>query len=48
VGVRVSPAQQKAIPLQEYAFHGEWNYAVHCGPIPESVRDKTITLEPIK
>ena len=47
-GVRVSPAQQRAIPLQKYAFHGEWNYVVHCGPIPESLRDKAITLEPIK
>jgi hypothetical protein len=23
-GVRVPPPQQKAIPLQRYAFHGEW------------------------
>jgi hypothetical protein len=44
-GVRIPPAQRKAIPLQKYAFHGEWNYVIHCGPIPESVRNKEITLK---
>jgi hypothetical protein len=47
-GVKVSPEQQKAIPLQRYAFHGEWNYVVHCGPITESLRHKAIALETIK
>jgi hypothetical protein len=47
-GVRIPPAQQKAIPLQRYAFHGEWNYVIHCGPIPESVRNKEILLEPTR
>jgi hypothetical protein len=41
-GVRIPPAQQKAIPLQRYAFHGEWNYIIHSGPISESVRSKEI------
>ncbi len=45
-GVRIPPAQQKAIPLQRYAFHGEWNYTIHSRPIPESVRNKEILLEP--
>jgi hypothetical protein len=47
-GVRISAVEQKAIPLQRYAFHGEWNYLVHCGPISESVRNKTIALESTK
>ncbi|SRR6266550_7365019 len=47
-GVRIPPAQQQAIPLQKYAFHGEWNYNIHSGPIPESVRNKEILLEPTK
>jgi Rhodopirellula transposase DDE domain len=44
-GVRIPPAQQKAIPLQRYAFHGEWNYIIHSGPIPKSVRSKEILCE---
>jgi hypothetical protein len=47
-GVRVPPADQKAIPLQRYAFHGEWNYVIHCGPIPESVQNTEILLKPTK
>jgi hypothetical protein len=47
-GVKVSPAEQKAVPLQRFAFHGEWNYRIHCGPIPESVQDKTIDLKTTK
>ncbi len=47
-GVRIPTAAQKAIRLQRYAFHGEWNYVVHCGPIPESVRNKEILLESTK
>jgi Rhodopirellula transposase DDE domain len=47
-GVKVSAAEQKAIPLQKYAFHGEWNYTIHPGPISESLRNKTITFEPTK
>ena len=27
-GVRVSDAQMKAVPVQRYAFHGEWNYII--------------------
>jgi hypothetical protein len=45
-GIRVSDAQIKAVPVQRYAFHGEWNYVVHPGPIPETIRDKTIDLKP--
>jgi hypothetical protein len=48
IGVRVPPAEQKAIPLQRYAFHGEWNYVIHCGPIPESVRNTEILLKSTK
>ncbi|GIH21635.1 hypothetical protein Raf01_98070 [Rugosimonospora africana] len=47
-GVKVSPAEQKAVPLQRFTFHGEWNYRIHCGPIPESVLSKTIDLKPTK
>lgn len=43
-GVRISDALMKTIPVQRYAFHGEWNYVIHSGPITESVRNKTISL----
>jgi DDE family transposase len=45
-GIRVSDAQIKAVPVQRYAFHGEWNYVIHPGPIPETLRNRTIKLEP--
>jgi len=45
-GIRVSDAQIKAVPLQRYTFHGEWNYIIHPGPIPETDRDTTINLKP--
>jgi hypothetical protein len=48
IGVKVSLAEQKAVPLQRFTFHGEWNYRLHCGPIPESMQNKTIDLEPTK
>jgi hypothetical protein len=43
-GVRISDAQIKAVPVQRYAFHGEWNYVIHPGPIPESLQNQTIIL----
>jgi hypothetical protein len=45
-GVKVTDAQMKAIPLQRHAFHGEWNYVVHSGPVSESVRNQTIDIKP--
>jgi hypothetical protein len=43
-GVRVSDAQIKTVPVQRYAFHGEWNYVIHPGPIPETLQNQTISL----
>jgi len=43
-GIRISDTQMTAVPVQRYAFHGEWNYVIHPGPIPETVRNKTINL----
>ena len=43
-GIRISDAQMKAVPVQRYAFHGEWNYVIHPGPISETVRNQTISL----
>jgi hypothetical protein len=34
--LKVSNAQMKAVPITRQAFHGEWNYCVHSGPIPET------------
>jgi hypothetical protein len=45
-GVKISDAEMKAVPISRHAFHGEWNYVIHSGPLSESVQDKTIT--PIK
>jgi hypothetical protein len=45
IGVKVTDAQMKAIPLQRHAFHGEWNYLVHPGPITEALKNQTITME---
>jgi hypothetical protein len=47
-GVKVSAAEQKAVPLQRFAFHGEWNYRIHCGLISDSLRNKTIDLKTTK
>jgi Rhodopirellula transposase DDE domain len=41
--VKVSNAQMRAVPLTRQAFHGEWNYTVHCGPIPEPAQNKGIS-----
>jgi Rhodopirellula transposase DDE domain len=45
-GVKVSDAQMKAVPISRHAFHGEWNYVIHSGPLSESVQGTTI--RPIK
>jgi DDE family transposase len=45
-GVKVTDAQMKAIPLQRHGFHGEWNYVIHSGPIPESLLNQTIDIKP--
>jgi Rhodopirellula transposase DDE domain len=47
-GVKVPAAVRKAIPVQRYAFHGEWNYTIHSGPIPETVRNNLISFKPTK
>jgi hypothetical protein len=47
-GVKITDAQMKTIPLQRHAFHGEWNYLVHPGPVAESLRNQTISLEAAK
>jgi hypothetical protein len=43
-GVKISDAQMRALPVQRYAFHGEWNYVVHSGPTSEFVQNQTISL----
>jgi hypothetical protein len=40
-GVEISDAQLKAVPLTRHQFHGEWNYTVHCGPVPNILQNKT-------
>jgi hypothetical protein len=40
-GVKISDAQLRAVPLTRQQFHGEWNYVVHCGPIPDALQNKT-------
>jgi Rhodopirellula transposase DDE domain len=42
IGVRVSTAEMKAVPVTRHDFHGEWNYTVHCGPSPEPSPNKLI------
>jgi hypothetical protein len=44
--IRISDAQIKAVPVQSDTPSGEWNYVIHPGPIPETVRDWTINLVP--
>lgn len=39
-GVKVNDEQIEAVPLTRDQFHGEWNYTVHCGPVPEVVPGK--------
>jgi Rhodopirellula transposase DDE domain len=43
IGIRISDAEMKAVPITRDRFHGEWNYTIHNGPIPESVQDQTIS-----
>ena len=45
-GVKVSNADMAAVPLQRHGFHGEWNYVIHNGPIPESLRNRIIDIKP--
>ena len=47
-GVKVSDAEMRAVPISRDAFHGEWNYVIHSGPISEPVQDKAITSKKIK
>jgi hypothetical protein len=47
-GVKISDERIDAVPLTRAQFHGEWNYTIHCGPAPETVQDKPITLKPTK
>jgi hypothetical protein len=35
IGVRVTDAQMKAVPITPQDFHGEWNYTIHKGPSAE-------------
>lgn len=44
-GVKVSDAEMNTVPVQCYDFHPEWNYRIYPTRIPESVRDKPITLK---
>jgi len=47
-GVRVSDAQLKTVPITRDAFHGEWNYTIHSGPLSESLLDQTVKPKRIK
>jgi hypothetical protein len=47
-GVKITDTQIKQIPLQRYAFHGEWNYLIHPDPIPTSQRSTEIDITPTK
>jgi hypothetical protein len=47
-GVRVSDAQMRMVPITRDAFHGEWNYTVHSGPVSESLPDQTVKPKRIK
>jgi len=38
----------KAVPISRHSFHGEWNYTIHGGPIPESVQGDAIDPKPTK
>ena len=42
-GVRISDAHNKAVPMQRYTFHGEWNYVIHPGPIAQTLRTRQST-----
>jgi hypothetical protein len=39
-GVKVTKAQMETVPLTPHDFHGEWNYTIHKGPVPEPVQNK--------
>jgi hypothetical protein len=46
-GVKVTKAQLAAVPLEPHQFHGEWNYTIHKGPIPETAQtNRTATNSP--
>jgi hypothetical protein len=47
-GVKITDTQVKQIPMQRYAFHGEWNYLIHPDPIPTSLRGTEIDNTPTK
>ena len=47
-GVKISDAEMRAVPISRDAFHGEWNYVIHSGPIPEPLQDNTSTSKAIK
>ncbi len=42
-GIRYTDAQVRALPVARHTFHGEWNYTVHCGPLPDTPPDKAST-----
>jgi hypothetical protein len=46
--VKVSDAEIRAVPISRDVFHGEWNYVIHSGPIPEPVQGKAIKSKKIK
>jgi hypothetical protein len=47
-GVRVNDTEMKAVPVTRQDFHGEWNYTIHCGPIPEPLPDMAISSKRTK
>jgi hypothetical protein len=47
-GVKISKAQIAAVPLTRHQFHGEWNYTIHSGPIPEVALDKASATKTTK
>jgi hypothetical protein len=40
-GTKISTAQMKTIPITRQDFHGEWNYTIHSGHIPEPAQNQT-------
>ena len=40
-GVKISDKQLNAVPLTRDQFHGEWNYTIHSGPIPQVLPNET-------
>jgi Rhodopirellula transposase DDE domain len=47
-GIEISDAQLKAVPLTRHQFHGEWNYTVHCGLIPDTLQSRTSSAKSTK